>query len=275
MKNPALGPATFIHRQARTGCDSHDLDVASGRQRVGRVDEIGQIVARVALSGDGTGVQERLPAVGRRRDAEAAEVLVVEDHVVAVRPDQVGVVRVDAIGDDPDFDAGPVDDLVGGVRVHHLARLGLDQRHGRIARADLLVGRRAGPAVMRRAGRAEKRPSPTRQRRRSAASRRGRRRSTAGVGLQPAASAAEIVAAIALMMWKLACGWREPGAVRSGYPPGRHRPPGSARSGCHPWREARQLVLKDDDRTLVRVRRQFGDLRCGEHRLGALEHAVR
>ena len=76
------------------------------------IDEPGQVVGLVALRGDRPGVEERLPAIGRSADAEPAEVLVIEDDVLATRADQVRVVRVDAVGDDPDFDARPVGDLL-------------------------------------------------------------------------------------------------------------------------------------------------------------------
>jgi hypothetical protein len=48
---------------------------------------------------------------GPRADAEPAEVLVVEDDMLAAGADQIRVVRVDAVVDDPDLDARPVDDL--------------------------------------------------------------------------------------------------------------------------------------------------------------------
>ena len=58
------------------------------------------------LGGDRTGVEERLGATGRRVRARAAEVLVVDEHVLAVGPDEVGVVDVEPVGDEPDLDAG-------------------------------------------------------------------------------------------------------------------------------------------------------------------------
>jgi len=56
------------------------------------------------------------PSVGAP-GAEPAEVLIVDEDVLAAGPDQVGVVRVDAVGDDADLDAGPVSELIGSVHV--------------------------------------------------------------------------------------------------------------------------------------------------------------
>ena len=92
----------------------------------------------------------------------------------------------------------------GGVHVHHLARLGLDQRLGRVARADLLRGsglrRRAGPGARRR-GKIGPAPLPSEAKRRMAS---GTTAWTAELRFSRLASAEEIVADIASMMWKLA-----------------------------------------------------------------------
>src|SRR5439155_24756698 len=111
---------------------------------------------RVPLGGDGAGVEEGLPAVGRGVVPVSAEVLVVEDDRAAVAR-QVGVVDVQAVGDDPHLDAGAVGQVVrrgAGVTglvldVHGLQGLGLQERHIWVRRADGLAagagrgGRRA------------------------------------------------------------------------------------------------------------------------------------
>ena len=183
LKNPALRPGHVQHRQAGAGRDALDLDVAPRWQRVRRVDEAGQVVGLVALRGDRARVQERLAAIGRRAGTETAEVLVVEDDVLAAGPDQIGVVRVDAVGDDADLDPGPVHDLFRGVHVHHFARLGLGQRLGRVARADLLrcIGLHT---MVLRPGR-ERRARPAAQRG-EVPQRVGDDGLDRGVGLQPA-----------------------------------------------------------------------------------------
>ena len=54
------------------------------------------------LGRDRAGVEEGLPAVGYRSGAAVAEVLVTDEHVRTVAPDEVRVVDVDAVGDKPD-----------------------------------------------------------------------------------------------------------------------------------------------------------------------------
>ncbi len=126
------------HRQTGARGEALDPNVAASRQRLRRVDELRQVVDLVALRGDEARGEEGQQAAGHREGTIPAEVLEVEDDVLAVRPDEVGVARVDAVGDDPDLDAGAVRDLVSGVDVHQRPRLGLDQWLGRVARADLL-----------------------------------------------------------------------------------------------------------------------------------------
>ena len=135
--------------QARAGSDADDPDVAARRQRVGLVDELREVVDDDALRSDGRRVAERLPAVGGRARAGAGEVLVVDEHVLAVGADEVGVVRVHAVGDERHGDAVAVRQLLG-IRAavgregpDRLQRLGLDQRVRGIARADLVVADRA------------------------------------------------------------------------------------------------------------------------------------
>src|SRR5262249_59386983 len=104
VEEPEVEPRDVQHREAGAGRDALDLDVAAGRQRVRRVDEPGQVIGLVALRGDRARVEEGLPAVGGRAVAEPAEVLEVEDDVLAAGADQVGVGRVDAGGGDGDRD---------------------------------------------------------------------------------------------------------------------------------------------------------------------------
>ena len=216
------------------------------------------------------------PSVGRA-EAEPAEVLVVEDDVLAVRPDQVWVVRVDAVGDDPDLDPGPGPrsgwprprSSPGAPRARPAAAAGL---LGQICCADRWARRPCRPR-----GRGGGTAGPGRRpAARTAALASGTTARTAGLACSRATSAAEIVAEIALMMWKLrtcvACTWRSSAstpacaalaawirALRGGAPGG----------------QAGELVLEDDDRAVRRVRRQALDLRGGEHGLRALEDPAR
>ncbi len=139
--------------QAGPGRHADDADVAAGRQRVCLVDELRQVVHHGALGGDRGGVTVGLAAVGDRARAVAGEVLVVDEDVRAVRPDEVRHVRVHAVGDEGDLHARAGRQLlgvglaVGAQRVDRLQRLGLDERLGRVGRAD---GVRAVLADLRR-----------------------------------------------------------------------------------------------------------------------------
>src|SRR5262249_46208340 len=74
--------------------------------RPGQATETGNVVDVPTLRCDRAGVKERLAAVGRRVRARAAEVLVVHEHVPAIDPYEVRVIRVQAVGDERDLDAG-------------------------------------------------------------------------------------------------------------------------------------------------------------------------
>ena len=145
---PRVAARHVEHCEAGAGCDPLDLDVATRRQRVSGVDEGGEVIGLPSLRSDDARCAERLASVGWGAGAEPAEVPVVEDDVLPACSNQVRKVHVDAVGDDPDLDAGAVGDLLCGVDVHHVSRLRLDQRHDRIARADLLRGRQRKHAVL-------------------------------------------------------------------------------------------------------------------------------
>src|SRR5262249_41144173 len=88
--------------QARTRSDAEDPDPAGNAERaaVG-----GDVIDVPALGGDGTRVKKCLATTGRGARAGAAEVLVVDEDVLAVGADEVLVVRVDAVSDVRDLDA--------------------------------------------------------------------------------------------------------------------------------------------------------------------------
>ena len=136
--------AEYQPDQAGAGRDTDDPDVAAGRQRVRLVHELREVVDDGALRGDRRCVAECLAAVRRRARAGAGEVLVVDEDVLAVGPDEVGVVRVDAVGDEGDLDARAGRQLLG-VRAavgrqcaDRLQRLWLDQRLRRVGRAEAI-----------------------------------------------------------------------------------------------------------------------------------------
>ena len=65
--------------------------------------KVDEVVDHAALGGDRAGVAEGLGAAGRRGRPVAGEVLVVDEDVAAVGPDEVGVVDVHAVGDERDL----------------------------------------------------------------------------------------------------------------------------------------------------------------------------
>ena len=99
-----LGPEHLQPDQAGAGGDALDADPARPGQWVVR--EVADVVGLAALRGDRAGVDEGLAAGRRRVQAVTGEVLVVDEHVAAVGPDEVGVVDVDALGHERDLDPG-------------------------------------------------------------------------------------------------------------------------------------------------------------------------
>ena len=152
-------PEHLHHVEAGAGGDASDRDVAARRKRVRGVHELRDVVGDPALSGDRAGVSERLRRARGRVRSLATEVLVVGDHVAAVGTNQIGVVDVDAVGERRDLDARAGGQVLGLRRarviergVRRLQRLGLEQRLGRVGRAQrLAVGRGRAPATRRAA----------------------------------------------------------------------------------------------------------------------------
>ena len=141
------------HLHPDQGCargDAAHRDVAALGQRVrGRV-EVRDVVGLPALRSDRARVAERLGGAGRRVQSVPAEVLVVDEHVAAIGPDEVRVVDVQSVGEERDLDAlaggerlrlGRAGVLEGGVR--RLERLGLEQGLARVRGAHLLSARAA------------------------------------------------------------------------------------------------------------------------------------
>ncbi len=118
--------------KAGAGGDTLDADEARTveRQRA----EVADVVDLAALRGDRRRVAERLRAAGRRRRAEAAEVLEVDEHVLAVGANEIGIVGVERVGDPTYGDActgdperpGRLDARVLGVDPHRPERLWLE-----------------------------------------------------------------------------------------------------------------------------------------------------
>ena len=120
-----LGAEDVEPDQAGARCDALDADVAGPGDRVRS--EVGDVVHLAALGGDRGGVAERLLAAGRDVQALAAEVLVVHEHVLAVGADEVGIVDVQPVGDEPDRDAAAVEpERAGGGGAGHV-RVGVDR----------------------------------------------------------------------------------------------------------------------------------------------------
>ena len=137
-----LGSEDVQPDQAGARGDALDADVARAVEGQGAV--LADVVHPLALGGDGAGVEEGLVTPGGHRGALSGEVLVVDEDVGAVGADEVGVVDVEAVGDERDLDARPVDAerpgrLGGGIArvgADGLERLRLEQRGS--------PGRRAG-----------------------------------------------------------------------------------------------------------------------------------
>src|SRR5258705_13246859 len=92
-------PNTLSPTSAAPGGHAAHGDVAAGRQRVRGVDELRQVIDLAPLRRDRAGVAERLGADPAQARVGAREVLVVNEDVAAVGPDEVRVVGVESVGD--------------------------------------------------------------------------------------------------------------------------------------------------------------------------------
>src|SRR5207245_10590545 len=75
-----------------------DLDQTRGRMPVGRNDEVIDVVGPVALRGDRPGVDAGFSTAGRGIGPLSGDVLVVDEHMLAVRTNELWVVDVESIG---------------------------------------------------------------------------------------------------------------------------------------------------------------------------------
>ncbi len=237
--------------------------------------KLAQVVGLVALRGDRARVEERLAAVGRRADTEPAEVLVVEDDVLAARADQVRVVRVDAVGDDADLDAGPVTIWLAASTFITWRASGSTSGCAGLLGQICWVGPLATPWRPRWARTREGRAGPAAQRG-EVPHRVGHHGPDRGVVLQPRGLGRgdrrgdrvdDVVAAHVGGVHLAQFGQHARLGRVGGLDP---RVRGGALGG-----QGGELVLEDDDRAVGRVRRQALDLRGGEHGLGALEYPAR
>ena len=133
--------------QRRTGSHALDADVAGGRIRLGT--EAVDVVDHDALAGDRVGIEECLVAAGELAGPVAAEVLIVAsdrgiEHRLAVRPDEVHVGGVHAVGDPGDLHAGARDAERSRGQGTALVRVGLREREPLGSELHLTVGA-AGP----------------------------------------------------------------------------------------------------------------------------------
>ena len=89
--------------QARSGSDAENPNVA----RLGQAGvEVLEVVDLPALRGDRTRVLECLAPIGRSRCPGSAEVLVVDEHRLTVGSNEVRIVDVETVSNEPDLYAG-------------------------------------------------------------------------------------------------------------------------------------------------------------------------
>ena len=140
------------HETQQRGARRHalDADVAGPGQAFDAV--ILHVVGDEALSGDGVRVEERLAAIGIPPGAVTGKILVVEEHAAAEGTDEVGVLRVDAVGDPGHLDAAAgVAERAGGLGFR-VVRVGVGGQQR--LRVELnLAARRAGAGEVVRGGR--------------------------------------------------------------------------------------------------------------------------
>jgi hypothetical protein len=138
--------------QARTRSDALDANEARP-VRSERAVAL-HVVDLAALRGDRAGVAEFLLTAGGHPGALAAEVLVVDDHALTVGPDEVLIVRIETIGNEPDGDTRARQSKRPGRLRARILRVGVDPLDRLWVELDLprrrtRAGERCGPTGAR------------------------------------------------------------------------------------------------------------------------------